>query len=61
MMETATWLAMAILGPGSCAVFIWFLVDLGAMLTETSESESRGGGGMLGRGGDDTHNEGVRR
>lgn len=28
MMETATWLSVLILGPGSLAIFVWFLLDL---------------------------------
>lgn len=32
MMETATWLSVVILGPGSVAVFIWFLADLRRIL-----------------------------
>lgn len=33
MIELGTWLAVAILGPGSAVVFVWFLVDLRKMLT----------------------------
>ena len=28
MMEIATWLSVIVLGPGSVAIFIWFLLDL---------------------------------
>ena len=28
MMEIATWISVIILGPGSIAIFIWFLLDL---------------------------------
>ncbi len=28
-METANWIAVLILGPGSIAVFIWFVIELG--------------------------------
>ena len=32
MMELATWLSVIILGPGSVAIFIWFLLDLKRIL-----------------------------
>lgn len=32
MMELATWLSVLILGPGSIAIFIWFLLDLKRIL-----------------------------
>lgn len=28
MIEAATWISIAILGPGSLAIFAWFLADL---------------------------------
>jgi hypothetical protein len=28
MMEIATWLSVLVLGPGSIAIFVWFLSDL---------------------------------
>jgi hypothetical protein len=28
MMEIATWLSVLILGPGSIAIFVWFLADV---------------------------------
>ena len=28
MIELATWLSVLVLGPGSVAVFVWFLFDL---------------------------------
>jgi hypothetical protein len=28
MMPVATWLSVLILGPGSVAVFVWFLISL---------------------------------
>jgi hypothetical protein len=28
MIEAATWLSVFILGPGSIAVFVWFLLDV---------------------------------
>ncbi len=31
-METATWLAVAVLGPGAIAIFVWFLRDLKRIL-----------------------------
>jgi len=27
MMQAATWISVAILGPGSVAIFVWFLFD----------------------------------
>ena len=30
--ELATWLAVIILGPGSIAIFLWFLADLKRIL-----------------------------
>lgn len=36
-METATWLSVFILGPGSVAVFIWFLADLKRILPRGEE------------------------
>lgn len=35
MMQLGTWAAVAILGPGSAAVFVWFVIDLRAMLRGT--------------------------
>jgi hypothetical protein len=29
--EVGTWLSVIVLGPGSIAVFIWFLIDLRRM------------------------------
>ncbi len=31
-MEVATWLSVLILGPGSIAIFVWFLFDLKRIL-----------------------------
>ena len=31
-MNSATWLAIAVLGPGALAVFVWFLTDVGRIL-----------------------------
>ena len=31
-METATWIAVIILGPGSLGIFIWFLTDLRSIM-----------------------------
>ncbi len=28
MMEIVTWLSVIVLGPGSVAIFVWFLCDL---------------------------------
>jgi len=28
MMEVATWLSVLILGPGSIAIFVWFICDV---------------------------------
>ena len=28
MIEIATWLSVLILGPGSIAIFVWFLLDV---------------------------------
>lgn len=38
MMETATWLSVVILGPGSLAVFIWFLADLHRILPRNEDA-----------------------
>jgi hypothetical protein len=32
MIEIATWLAVIALGPGSVAIFVWFLLDLKRIL-----------------------------
>lgn len=32
MMEVVTWLAVAVLGPGSVAIFVWFLCSLRKVL-----------------------------
>jgi hypothetical protein len=32
MMEIVTWLSVLVLGPGSVAIFIWFLTDLKRIL-----------------------------
>lgn len=34
MMEAGTWIAVAVLGPGAIAIFVWFLYDLRAMLRD---------------------------
>lgn len=34
MMEVATWLSVLALGPGSIAVFLWFLFSLRGMLRD---------------------------
>jgi hypothetical protein len=31
-MTVATWMAIAVLGPGALAVFVWFLTDIGRVL-----------------------------
>jgi hypothetical protein len=40
-METATWLAVFILGPGSVGIFIWFLTDLGAVMAPQSRKRPK--------------------
>ena len=37
MIEVATWLSVAILGPGAAAVFVWFLWDLRKILPRKGE------------------------
>ena len=32
MMKIATWLSVIVLGPGSVAIFVWFLLDLKRIL-----------------------------
>ena len=39
MMELVTWLAVIILGPGSIAIFVWFLCDLKQILASRAEEE----------------------
>jgi hypothetical protein len=40
MMQLATWLSVLILGPGSVAVFVWFLVDVKRIFgSERADSE----------------------
>lgn len=38
-MEIASWLAIAVLGPGSIAVFVWFLFDLKKVFREESKED----------------------
>jgi hypothetical protein len=37
MMPIVTWLSVIILGPGSIAIFIWFLTDLKKILRSRDE------------------------
>jgi hypothetical protein len=39
MMEIATWISVVVLGPGSVAIFIWFLMDLKRILPRKNEDE----------------------
>jgi len=39
-MTSATWIAIAVLGPGALAVFVWFLADVGKILNGNPESRS---------------------
>jgi hypothetical protein len=39
----ATWLAIAVLGPGALAVFAWFLHDVGRVLGPRRDRPARGG------------------
>jgi hypothetical protein len=32
VMKIATWLSVAVLGPGAVALFVWFLLDLKRIL-----------------------------
>ena len=34
MMEVVTWLSVIVLGPGSIAIFVWFLLDLKRIFRE---------------------------
>jgi len=46
-MTAATWIAIAVLGPGSLAVFVWFLLDVRQLLngdTGPDPDEDRGRG-----------------
>ena len=36
-MNTATWLAIAVLGPGALLVFVWFLADLRHLLGDEDD------------------------
>ncbi len=40
-MTVATWLAIAVLGPGALAVFAWFLHDVGRVLGPRRDSQYR--------------------
>ena len=42
LIEWGTWLAVAILGPGSVAVFIWFLLDLKRIMPGRGERDHGG-------------------
>jgi hypothetical protein len=37
----ATWLAIAILGPGAVAIFVWFLTDIGRVLNPDRERDTQ--------------------
>jgi hypothetical protein len=39
MMQVATWLSVIILGPGSVAIFVWFLADLKRVLGRDDSSD----------------------
>jgi hypothetical protein len=39
MIEFVTWLSVAVLGPGSVAVFIWFLLSLRGIAREQNRGE----------------------
>ena len=41
-MTSATWIAIAILGPGALAVFIWFLADIRTLLDGSAEKTGDG-------------------
>lgn len=41
MMQAGTWAAIVILGPGSAAVFVWFVLDLRAMLRGAGRRDER--------------------
>lgn len=42
-MQLATWLTILILGPGSIAIFVWFLCDVRRIFHREQEPPSRGG------------------
>jgi hypothetical protein len=44
----ATWLAIAVLGPGALAVFAWFLHDVGRVLGPRRDRPARRGGSQDG-------------
>ena len=44
-MTVATWLAIAVLGPGALAVFAWFLHDVGRVLGPRRARPAGGAGG----------------
>ncbi len=39
-MQWGTWLSVLILGPGSAAVFVWFLLDMRKLLRERGNRAS---------------------
>jgi hypothetical protein len=39
MMQIVTWLSVLVLGPGSIAIFIWFLMSLRGILRERNADE----------------------
>jgi hypothetical protein len=41
MMEIVTWLSVLVLGPGSIAIFIWFLFSLREILRERNRGRDR--------------------
>lgn len=41
MIEIGTWVAVAILGPGSIGIFIWFLTDLRSVMGSASRKRKR--------------------
>jgi hypothetical protein len=39
MMQIVTWLSVLVLGPGSVAIFVWFLFSLRGILRERKREE----------------------
>ena len=42
MMQLATWLSVIVLGPGSVAIFVWFLLDLKRILGHDEDAANHG-------------------
>ena len=42
MMTIATWLSVIVLGPGSVAIFVWFLLDLKRILRPVEKVDNEG-------------------